>query len=1152
MLLRFVLSLLAFLGFLALIWFVGPIVAIGDTRPFASTWIRSALSALIFILVFCPLAWRWWKVRQAEYALKAGLTRQDEQSRAQAAKLHDIFSQAVDTLKQHQTRKAWYLSKPGLYELPWYVIIGPPGSGKTTALKNAGLRFPLQDPTGNESVKGVGGTRNCDWWFTDRAVLIDTAGRFTTQDSDQNTDAAGWNSFLGLLKKHRPKQPVNGVLLTLSIQELLDIETKRKETAAKVALRLQEMIRALGMCPPVYVLITKLDLLSGFKETFGRLSEAERANAWGVNFEYPNNLANTLSNDLPKALNEMIEKLSVQLNARLEREEQAHKCTRLFEFPSALAQLKPAIETLLGMAFQADSPFEKQVTLRGVYLTSGTQDGNVFDRIASAMTATSPDGLKAKGPGKSFFIRDVLSQVVFAEQHLAAYVKKKAVLARIFYFGTLGATALGFSLLSLGWWISHGNNSAAISKTLERSTALSARSADLPTEAQAPLQELFKALDELRAIAQASPDTLLHELGLNQDEKLQQAEQIAYRNALANALMPRVAKRLEDRLRDALNQDMELAYESLKAYVMIHTPEHFDAHALSAWVVYDWQHNVFAAYEPDLRDSASAHLEAAIELGVPNSLPPKDQELIDNARQIIGAQALNERLYKRMVRFFKPEPGADFNLVKTVGVSASGIFNRPSGQSLNQGVDALYTRQGYVGYFLAKLPAEANRLREESSWVMNDTAGIFDSKPLLHQTRELYIRDYIRTWDTYLKDVQIQRPAQFDQAVDLARVLASPQSPLKKFLEGVSENTRLTATLNKTGDKTEALANQKANQALSPNVALLAGSDFKPVNFEAPLEQLVDDHFSDINNLFEGNPPAYTQVASLLNDLYAQLAAISSAKKSKVPPPPSSAMDSLQVGAGVLPEPVRAIVGQLAGQGSAQGRAAERANLTADLRPLQEVCRRTVTNRYPIHPGSGLDVLTDDFARFFGPSGLMDQFFTSRLASVVDTGGASWTLKPLSDGTAPQANPSLIQFQRAARIRDVFFQGNKPTASFDVEMRLISASNPGDVFYLETNGDLKMFSKQFQPTHRIQWGGQSPSTTLRVRASEGNHKTYNGPWALFRLFDAAQIQNTERPEKFKATFNLEGKQFEFEVLANSAFNPLRLSELRQFRCPGNL
>ncbi len=195
MLLKFVLSLLAFIGFLALVWLVGPIVSIGDSQPFAGIWIRSTLSVLIFALIFGPLAWRWWKVHKAEHALKAGLTRQDEQSQMQAAKLHDIFKQAVETLRQHQSRKAWYLSKPGLYELPWYVIVGPPGSGKTTALKNAGLRFPLQDPLGKESVKGVGGTRNCDWWFTDKAVLIDTAGRFTTQDSDQNTDAAGWNSF---------------------------------------------------------------------------------------------------------------------------------------------------------------------------------------------------------------------------------------------------------------------------------------------------------------------------------------------------------------------------------------------------------------------------------------------------------------------------------------------------------------------------------------------------------------------------------------------------------------------------------------------------------------------------------------------------------------------------------------------------------------------------------------------------------------------------------------------------------------------------------------------------------------------------------------------------------------------------------------------
>lgn len=213
---------------------------------------------------------------------------------------------------------------------------------------------------------------------------------------------------------------------------------------------------------------------------------------------------------------------------------------------------------------------------------------------------------------------------------------------------------------------------------------------------------------------------------------------------------------------------------------------------------------------------------------------------------------------------------------------------------------------------------------------------------------------------------------------------------------------------------------------------------------------------------------------------------------------------------------------------------------------------RTIANRYPIHSTSGLDVLSEDFSRFFGPGGSMDQFFQTRLNGLVDTGASQWTLKPTSDGQTEVSSAALVQFQRAARIRDVFFAGQAKNPAFDVEMRLIRSSNPSDVFYMENNGELKMFSKQFEPSHRIRWTSANPSATLRIRASEGSYKTYSGPWALFRMLDTSQLQNTERPEKFLATITLEGKRFEFEVLANSAFNPLRLSELRQFKCPGQL
>lgn len=102
--------------------------------------------------------------------------------------------------------------------MPWYIIIGPPGTGKTTILRNSGLNFPLA-ADGEAAIQGIGGTRNCDWWIANEAVLIDTAGRYTTQDVNQDIDAAAWTGFLNLLKEHRRRRPVNGVLLAVSIAD---------------------------------------------------------------------------------------------------------------------------------------------------------------------------------------------------------------------------------------------------------------------------------------------------------------------------------------------------------------------------------------------------------------------------------------------------------------------------------------------------------------------------------------------------------------------------------------------------------------------------------------------------------------------------------------------------------------------------------------------------------------------------------------------------------------------------------------------------------------------------------------------------------------------------------------------------------------------
>src|SRR5690606_17646750 len=94
-----------------------------------------------------------------------------DQSQEEVNALKQRFEQAVAVLKKAKGKKG----RLSLYDLPWYIIIGPPGSGKTTALVNSGLEFPLAEQFGREALSGVGGTRNCDWWFTDEAILLDTA-----------------------------------------------------------------------------------------------------------------------------------------------------------------------------------------------------------------------------------------------------------------------------------------------------------------------------------------------------------------------------------------------------------------------------------------------------------------------------------------------------------------------------------------------------------------------------------------------------------------------------------------------------------------------------------------------------------------------------------------------------------------------------------------------------------------------------------------------------------------------------------------------------------------------------------------------------------------------------------------------------------------
>ncbi|EQD46162.1 ImcF-related protein, partial [mine drainage metagenome] len=203
----------------------------------------------------------------------------DERGSAERAQLQARFQEAIDTLRKSRRGSG------NLYTLPWYVVIGPPGSGKSTLLQNSGLHFPLSDRFGKEALRGIGGTRNCDWWFTDEAVFLDTAGRYTTQDSDQAADASAWIEFLNLLRRYRKRRPINGVLIAVSMSDLLMLDdTDRHAHIRAIRKRLDELSEHLRVGVPAYLVFTKCDLIAGFSEFFDDLGPELRSQVWGFTF----------------------------------------------------------------------------------------------------------------------------------------------------------------------------------------------------------------------------------------------------------------------------------------------------------------------------------------------------------------------------------------------------------------------------------------------------------------------------------------------------------------------------------------------------------------------------------------------------------------------------------------------------------------------------------------------------------------------------------------------------------------------------------------------------------------------------------------------------------------------------------------------------
>ncbi|MEO6236907.1 MAG: type VI secretion system membrane subunit TssM, partial [Vicinamibacterales bacterium] len=443
---RTIVVLLGLLLIVVFIWFAGPFFAFADWRPLETA---NARLITIGVVVAC---WALFRLFKRLRATRAGdrllaavaapppLKAQEPPPPAEVQKLRERFEEAVSALKEQQRT-----SGRSIYDLPWYVIIGAPGSGKTTALLNSGLKFPLEQRVGKGALRGVGGTRNCDWWFADEAVFLDTAGRYTTQDSDAASDSVGWSEFLALLRKYRARRPVNGVILTINAHDLLlGGPSARASHIDAARRRLEELTRELRIQLPVYVMVTKCDLVDGFAEYFDDLRTDGRAQVWGVTFPYTQSVANEGPGVFPSEFDALMARLNERVLERMQDAREARRRSKIFGFPQQMTTLREPLSEWLTDVF-ASREFGGQILLRGVYFSSGTQEGTPIDRLLGSIGrrfGAAGAVIAPQGPGKAYFVETLLKDVMIGESGLAGVNRQLELRKASAQLGAYAATGL--------------------------------------------------------------------------------------------------------------------------------------------------------------------------------------------------------------------------------------------------------------------------------------------------------------------------------------------------------------------------------------------------------------------------------------------------------------------------------------------------------------------------------------------------------------------------------------------------------------------------------------------------------------------------------------------------------------------------------------
>ncbi|WP_312967504.1 type VI secretion system membrane subunit TssM [Acinetobacter gerneri] len=1163
-------SIFGLVSLISAIWFAGPAIAIDKYKPLDTVMARVIATVVVCLIFLGIYLFKLYKTRKMNQHVIEEIKASDigEEKTLQPetdSELKEQFSNIDNILLREQSKenknffqRLFANNGEYIYQKPWFVVVGAPGVGKTSAILNSGLTFPVGT---TDHVSKLAGTRDCDWFLTDEALLLDTAGRFVEQNNDiQNTN--DWNELLGLLKRCRPKQPINGLVLMLSAEDIIDTnEEKLKLQLQQIRMRLQEMQSSFNTTFPLYIVVNKIDLVVGFNQYFNYIDDQDRKKAFGVSLDPLTETTAEKINTMTDEIDVIVEKLKINLFKTVSYNNQNNDPADLgigfaTEFEKFSHSLKVYLKKMLNL-----SRYDADLNLAGVYFTSAVQEEDenfILDEqdksVLQPKYATNQNAhLISKS--KSFFLNEIFKILLLDTANTAGidnnWLKKQR---KIYWIcaALFGLAFLIFLFLLIRAYSYNSKYQEAVEQQL-KPVELMSKNVD-PNNISSVLNFTNRVytLPEYNINKELLNKSFFQNFGLKQHDDISKAALAKHQSLIDENVLPLLSNEINRQLKNSIDgKNYKDVYNNLKAYLMLYQPEHYDKKFIYQWAV----NNVLAKTSPD--PSALAALEKLINSKKITPRATYDLGLVTQARDLLVYTDVAAIIMQDVSQYTKSLDQRSIPVTSFVtmgGVSTNNIFRRVSARTLNDPVNPLFTKYGYQNIFLPFVNQRLKNVYKEEKWVIGDNAQMKPMDEVIADIYRIYALQYTATWKSYIQDVRMVQPGNLQQAIVMAKQLSEKNSSLAGIIKGISANTKLTADAPAAAANTDDSKNPadvEAAKKAAVNTAVAANKMIDESKVQGYLES-ISNNFSQFQSLTQTTSESGAQLDEIIksiNDLYVYLVALELSIQSEDQLMPDvRPLVNYKAQVNRLPDPFRPMLDVFVGKITASSQAYKDSQVSALAKQqdqvVQNTCKNLIANKYPFVKSSQQDISIQELAQLFGTDGT---YLKTLSSNVMVSENGQVPFRSLLDGGVVKTTKT---YSNAEAINAQLFAG-KNVPKIDLIMNIKAMDKNID------NLNIYYDSKKIQYFHGplkdvvMTWPAKDNRFVLEATSADAKPERIevNGDWSVFRLIDkASKVIATPDGRGVLATFELGQNKVYIEFKAVSGQNPFNLTSLKEFKC----